>query len=67
MTSYRKLSFPEEFILAIEKHLVDHPELGYTSVPDYLKSWGRIGVRQESRLASWHEEAPTEDDPPPSI
>ena len=59
MPDYRKLSFPVEFIEAIEEHIKEHPELGYTSVPDYLKAWGRIGVRQERRLASW---SPSEDE-----
>ena len=65
MPSYRKLSFPEKFILAIKKHLEEHPELGYTSVPDYLKAWGRIGIRQENRLQSWRDEQPAEDDQKP--
>ena len=65
MPTYRKLSFPEEFIIAIEKHLEEHPELGYTSVPDYLKAWGRIGIRQENRLQSWRDEPPSTDDQKP--
>ena len=64
MPKYRKLSFPDDFVQAIEKHLKEHPELGYTSVPDYLKSWGRYGLRQEIRLASFHA-TPSEDDPLP--
>ena len=65
MPKYRKLSFPDDFVKSIEKHIKENSHLGYTSVPDYLKSWARYGLRQELRKASWVVEAPSEDDPPP--
>ena len=63
MPKYRKLSFPDDFIQAIELHIKENPHLGYTSVPDYLKSWARHGLRQEQQLAKFHDEPPSQDDP----
>jgi len=35
---YRNLSMPAEFITLIEIFLNDHPELGYTSMSEFVKS-----------------------------
>jgi len=35
---YRNLSMPAEFIHMIETFLEEHPELGYTSMSEFVKS-----------------------------
>lgn len=47
---YRNLSIPSEFIAVLEKFLKDHPELGFTSMSEFVKAAVRSFMRQQITL-----------------